>query len=53
MCMAILAGAQPVQRYYLQRQCGCAEARVLLLPRPKDAAVDIQKSVGVSSAAHD
>ena len=41
MCMAILAGAQPVHLYYLQRQRGCAEARVLLLPRLEDAAVDI------------
>ena len=53
MCMATLAGAQLVQLYYLQHQRGCAEARVLLLPIPEDAAADIQKSVGVSSAAHD
>ena len=53
MCMATLAGAQPVRLYYLQCQRGCAKARVLLLPRPKDAATDIQKSVGVGLAAHD
>ena len=53
MCMATLARAQPVRLYYLQHQRGCAKARVLLLPRPEDDVVDIQKSVGVSSAAHD
>jgi len=53
MCNATLVGAQPVQLYYLQRRHGCAKARVLLLPRPKDVATDIQKSVVVSSAAHD
>ena len=53
MCMSTLAEAQLVRLYYLQRQRGCAETRVLLLPRPEDAASDIQKSVGVSSAAHD
>ena len=52
MCMATLAGAPLARLYYLQRQHGCAEALVLL-PRLEDAAADIQKSVGVSSAAHD
>ena len=53
MCMATLAGAQLVRLYYLQCQRGCDEAQVLLLPRPEDAAADIQKLVGVSSAARD
>ena len=41
MCMATLAEAQLVWLYYLQRQRGYAEARVLLLPIPEDAAADI------------
>ena len=53
MCMATLAGAPLARLYYLQRQHGCAMTRVLLLPRPEDAAADIQKLVGVSSAARD
>ena len=53
MCMATLARAQPVWLYYLQHQRGSAAARVLLLPGLEDAAANIQKSIGVSSAAHD